>query len=216
MEDEIPLPDSSAYLKYSIGIIAVALVTFLSPVFSQPTISSQMIADNPFISKTELSEMTTVDEADEITGADAISIRISKAERLFHPMIQEAAERYGVEAALVKAIIMVESSYNPNAVSRKGAKGLMQLMPRTAEALGVEDSFNPKTNINAGVRYFKKLMNQFDGNTKLALAAYNAGMRHVRHYDGIPPFRATKYYINKVYHYYNYYKGRAGQELGDA
>ncbi|MBN2516768.1 MAG: lytic transglycosylase domain-containing protein [Deltaproteobacteria bacterium] len=129
-----------------------------------------------------------------------------KAEYIFHPIIQKAADRYEIDAALVKAIIMVESSYNPNAVSKRGAKGLMQLMPRTAKALGVEDIFNPEHNINAGVRHFRKLLNRFDGDIKLALAAYNAGSKHVRYYEGIPPFKETRYYVEKVIEYYEYYK----------
>ena len=118
----------------------------------------------------------------------------------------EAADRHQVDPALVKAIIMAESSYNPRAVSKKGAKGLMQLMPTTARALGVVDIFDPEHNINAGVRYFKRLMNRFDGDTRLALAAYNAGSRKVRQYQGVPPFRATKHYIKKVFMYYKHYK----------
>ena len=220
MEDEIPLRHCSAFLKYgsdiSIGIVAVILVTFLTPLFFQPPLSSQMITNTSVILDSKSYGMAPGDERDNSAAAGTISKRISKAEQLFHPIIQKAADLYGVEAALVKAIIMVESSYNPKAVSRKGAKGLMQLMPRTAESLGVEDSFDPEININAGVRYLKQLMTHYDGNTKLALAAYNAGMRHVRHYDGIPPFRATHCYIDKVYQYYNYYKDKAGQEIGDA
>jgi len=104
------------------------------------------------------------------------------------------------------AIIMAESSYNPKAISKKGAKGLMQLMPTTAKSLGVKDIFNPEHNINAGVRYFKKLLNQFNGDVELALAAYNAGSRKVREHRGIPPFGATKYYIKKVIKYYRHYK----------
>ena len=140
----------------------------------------------------------------------------TKAELLFHPMIQEAANRYQVDPALVKAIIMAESGYNPRAISKKGAKGLMQLMPRTAKALGVEDSFNPEHNINAGVRYFKQLMNQFNGDAKLALAAYNAGSRKVRQYQGIPPFKATQYYIKKVFIYYQYYRKEMAMEINRA
>jgi len=101
---------------------------------------------------------------------------------------------------------MTESSNNPRAVSGKGARGLMQLMPATAKALGVEDSFNPEHNIYGGVRYFRQLLDKFDGDTKVALAAYNAGSRKVRQYQGIPPFKATHYYINKVLSYYNRYK----------
>lgn len=126
----------------------------------------------------------------------------------FHPIIVEVADRHEVDPALIKAIIMAESGYDPTAVSKRGAKGLMQLMPTTAQSLGVEDIFDPEHNIKAGVRYFKKLLNQFDGDVKLALAAYNAGSRKVRKYNGIPPFRATRIYIKKVFKYYELYKER--------
>lgn len=129
-----------------------------------------------------------------------------KAERRFDPIIQRVAKNYGVDPALVRAIIMAESSYNPRAVSKKGARGLMQLMPKTAEYLGVKDSFNPEHNIDAGVRYFKKLLGQFNGDVKLALAAYNAGSRRVREYKGIPPFKATQHYVKKVFKYHQRYK----------
>jgi soluble lytic murein transglycosylase-like protein len=135
------------------------------------------------------------------------SLRGVKKERLFRPIILRAANRYQVDPAIIQAIIMAESGYNPKAVSRRGAKGLMQLMPRTARALGVKDSFNPEHNIHAGVRYFKQLLNQFDGDLKLALAAYNAGSRKVRRYKGIPPFKATHRYIKKVFEYHRYYRG---------
>lgn len=133
-------------------------------------------------------------------------IRGRIAERLFHPIVLRAADRHQVDPALVKAIIMAESGYNPRAISKRGAKGLMQLMPRTARALGVVDIFDPEHNINAGVKYFKHLMNRFDGDTRLALAAYNAGSSKVRQYRGVPPFEATKYYIKKVFRYYKHYK----------
>ncbi|MBW2602757.1 MAG: lytic transglycosylase domain-containing protein [Deltaproteobacteria bacterium] len=129
-----------------------------------------------------------------------------KKEHLFHPIILQEAIRNEIDPALVKAIIMAESGYNPNAVSKKGAKGLMQLMPLTARALGVEDAFNPEQNISGGVRYFKQLVNRFDGDVKLALAAYNAGSKKVRHYQGVPPFKSTHFYIEKVFKYYELYK----------
>ncbi len=129
-----------------------------------------------------------------------------KSENLFHPIIVEAANRYQVDPSLIKAVIMAESGYNPRAVSKKGAKGLMQLMPQTAEALGVEDSFNPEHNINGGVRYLSQLVIKFDGDVELALAAYNAGSKKVRKYKGVPPFKATRYYIKKVIEYQNIYK----------
>jgi soluble lytic murein transglycosylase-like protein len=135
-----------------------------------------------------------------------------KKELQFSSIIQQAAKHHCVDPNLVKAIIMAESGYNPKAVSKKGARGLMQLMPKTAEALGVKDSFNPEHNIHAGVGYFKQLLNQFDGDVELALAAYNAGSRKVRKYKGVPPFKATQYYVKKVFKYYHYYKG---QRKGD-
>jgi hypothetical protein len=142
------------------------------------------------------------------------SVSGKKAERLFHPIIIRAANRYDVDPLLVKAIIMAESSYNANAVSKVGARGLMQLMPGTARELGVEDSFNPEQNINGGVKYFKKLLNRFGGDVELALAAYNAGSTRVRQYQGIPPFKATKYYIKKVSTYYNTYKTKTALNAG--
>jgi hypothetical protein len=139
-----------------------------------------------------------------------------KKERRFHPIILQEANRYKVDPCLVKAIIMAESGYNPKAISKRGAKGLMQLMPSTAEALGVEDIFNPEQNISGGIRYFKQLVNKFDGDLKLALAAYNAGSQKVRHYQGIPPFKSTQYYIEKVFKYYELYKGQVREQLDKA
>lgn len=124
----------------------------------------------------------------------------------FDHFIHQAATTHQVDPALIKAIIMAESRYNPKAVSKRGAKGLMQLMPVTAKSLGVEDSFDPEDNINGGVMYFKKLLDRFEGDVELALAAYNAGSRYVRKYGGVPPFRQTQTYIHKVFKYHDQYK----------
>ena len=137
-------------------------------------------------------------------------------ECVIHPIILKAALRHQVDPALIKAIIMAESGYKIRAISKSGAKGLMQLMPGTAEDLGVTDVFNPKENISGGVRYFKQLVNQFDGNIKLALAAYNAGSKKVRFYNGIPPYKATQYYIKKVFKYYDLYKNQMTGEVDKA
>jgi len=125
-----------------------------------------------------------------------------------HEIIVRAAGRHEVDPALVKAIIRAESGYNPKAVSKKGAMGLMQLMPGTAESLGVEGKniLNPENNIDAGVKYLKQLLVQFHGNVRMALAAYNAGKKKVIKYKGVPPYEATRYYVNKVLEYYQYYK----------
>jgi hypothetical protein len=136
----------------------------------------------------------------------ALAARGKKAERLFHPIILRAAHRHRVDPAMVQAIIMAESSFNPAAISEKGAIGLMQLMPGTAASLGIENVFDPEHNINGGVLYFRRLLNKFEGNVKLALAAYNAGSRKVTEHRGVPPF--TQAYIKKVFEYYHRYKHR--------
>jgi soluble lytic murein transglycosylase-like protein len=94
-------------------------------------------------------------------------------------------------------------------MSAKGAGGLMQLMPETAESMGVDDIFDPVQNINAGVRYFKKLLKLFESDVNLALAAYNAGIQRVKQYNGIPPYSTTQIYIKKVLEFYRYYSGQS-------
>ena len=116
----------------------------------------------------------------------------------YHLIINSAADRFGVETSLVKAIIRAESNFNPSAVSRVGAVGLMQLMPETARDLGVKDRYDPHDNVHGGVKYIKRLLTRFNGNVKLALAAYNAGETNVVHYGRIPPFAETQGFVKKV------------------
>ena len=116
----------------------------------------------------------------------------------FSEEIRETAVRYGVNPALVEAVIRIESAFNPWAVSSKGAQGLMQLMPRTASALGVRDAFNPRQNIEGGVRHLRYLLDKYPGNIPLALAAYNAGEGAVDSYGGIPPYAETQQYVQKI------------------
>jgi soluble lytic murein transglycosylase-like protein len=116
----------------------------------------------------------------------------------YSQQIVEAADRYGVDPNLVQSVIRVESAFNPWAVSRKGARGLMQLMPRTASALGVRDAFNPAQNIDGGVRHLRGLIDRYGGNLPLALAAYNAGAQAVDWYRGIPPYPETQQYVRRI------------------
>ena len=112
--------------------------------------------------------------------------------------IREISSRHGVDPTLVEAVIRAESAFNPTAVSRTGARGLMQLMPKTAVALGVRDSFNPRENIEGGVRHLRYLLDRYPGNVALAVAAYNAGERAVDAHRGIPPYAETQQYVQRV------------------
>lgn len=116
----------------------------------------------------------------------------------YRGFITAASERYNLDPALVRAVIQVESNFNPHAVSSAGAAGLMQLMRSTAEQHKVKDRFDPGANIDAGARHLKYLMQRFDGELRLVLAAYNAGATNVDQYDGIPPFPETEQFVAKV------------------
>jgi soluble lytic murein transglycosylase-like protein len=129
----------------------------------------------------------------------------------YDKVVEEVSRAYGLESALLHAVISVESSYNPKAVSNKGAAGLMQLMPGTAKRYGVADAFDPLQNLSGGAKYLRDLLNLFDSDVSLALAAYNAGENAVmKHGNRIPPYRETLRYVPKVLDYYQRYRAAAG------
>jgi len=130
------------------------------------------------------------------TGQDRPAVYLDRdgAEK----MVREAAERHKVDPALVRAVIETESNWNPMARSRKGALGLMQLIPATAQRFGVNDAYNPRQNVDAGVRYLKTLLERYNGNLDLALAAYNAGEGAVDRAGGVPTYRETRNYVQRV------------------
>jgi len=130
--------------------------------------------------------------------------------RRYDSLIRGAAARYQLPESLVRAVIHTESNYYPHAVSRVGAMGLMQLMPRTARSLGVKDAFDPAQNIYGGARYLRLLANRYSGDMVLVLAAYNAGAGNVEKYDGVPPFEETRAYVRSVLRRFYAYERQAG------
>jgi len=146
-----------------------------------------------------------LEEAGNSNRANALPVKANVA--AFAPHIEKAAGEVGIEAALVHAVITAESGYNPGAISKAGAQGLMQLMPGTARRYAVKDAFDPKQNIRGGTLYLRDLLDQFDNNIELAVAAYNAGENAViRHGRKIPPYRETQAYVPKVLRLYNKYR----------
>lgn len=134
------------------------------------------------------------------TANEPFSTYMEKTKSL-DDIFEEASRKYNVPLNLLKAIGKAESNFDPNAVSKSGAQGVMQLMPKTAESLGVLDSFDPEQNIMGGSKYISDLLKRYNCDTKLALAAYNAGMGNVKKYGGVPPFKETQNYVVKVMEY---------------
>lgn len=154
-----------------------------------------VLSDQP---RSDKGQMTT------FAVSGATSVRATKPfaatakSAVYEASINEHSRRMGVSADLVRAVIQVESAFNPTAVSTKGAMGLMQLMPATAQELGVSNPFEPDENIRGGVAYLKRLLVRYNHKVELALAAYNAGMGNVEKYGDVPPFKETRNYVKKI------------------
>lgn len=152
-----------------------------------------------------------LDDDLEILEKEAINLKskidLKAQEGDIDEIIETFSEKYGVDSDFIKAIIKQESGFNPKATSKKGAMGLMQLMPATAKSLGVINAYNPWENVEGGVKHIKNLLNKYNNNSELALAAYNAGAGAVKKYGGIPPYKETQNYVNSIMSTYNKIKG---------
>ncbi len=131
-------------------------------------------------------------------AAPSVEISASGTRNDLRSLVDQVSREHGVDPKLVDALVRVESAYDPKAVSKKGAMGLMQLMPETAKRLRVNDPFDPEQNIRGGVREFSRLIERYSGNLQFALAAYNAGEGAVARYRGIPPYAETRSYVSKI------------------
>jgi soluble lytic murein transglycosylase-like protein len=162
-----------------------------------------VLSDKPRADQGEMTTFAVARSPIRTTRSDEVDAGTMTGPRQYDDTIEEHANLNGLSPDLVRAVIQVESGFNPNAISSKGAMGLMQLMPATARELGVRNPFSPEQNIRGGVVYLKRLLDRYDQDLTLALAAYNAGPGAVERYGDVPPYRETKEYVKKV-------TGRAG------
>ena len=149
------------------------------------------------VTKAQSGAVFEVDKPPQIPfGSLSRKINYTKDEIL--DLIDKTAQKYGIDEKLVRALVNQESGFNPNAKSHAGALGLMQLMPSTAQGLGVKNPLDPVQNVEGGVKYLKSMLDRFNGNTILALAAYNAGPNAVKKYNGVPPYKETQNYVRSI------------------
>ena len=206
--------DSKIYLTKFNGILSLRVAIAVSIVFIITAANVAHADIYKYVDKEGVLHLTNVP-----SDHNAKYVMILKEKRiLFQPnidvnkyddLITKAADKFKLDSALIKAVIKAESNFNHRAVSPVGAQGLMQLMPKTASDLKVEDSFHPEKNIEGGARYLRYLLNTYKGDLTLALAAYNAGEKAVAKYNyNVPPYRETQNYIKRVFSFYKSYSNQ--------
>jgi len=201
--------------RYQIGLAILILFLFLLAqsamaarfyVYQLPD-GSRMVSDHPIYKATHklIISRNKVEGTGQI-AAKKISFHKPKHVDRWDDLINVLAHRHNVDVALVKAVIHTESYFNYRATSHAGAEGLMQLMPKTAAKYGVNDPQNPYENLDAGIQYLHDLLSKYHWNLRYALAAYNAGEKAVYYYNGVPPYKETREYVQKVLAYRDFYK----------
>ena len=180
------------------SLLIASLVTALFPATSAAQIFTTRDANGTVVLSTgKVDRPTPVYQVPGAPGYRVTTDALPRNAEAFEDLVREHSQRQSLRPELVRAVIQVESGFNPSATSPKGAMGLMQLMPDTARQLGVSNAYDPEENIRGGTTYLRQLLNKF-GNEQLALAAYNAGPGAVDKYDGVPPYRETKDYVRRV------------------
>ena len=180
------------------SLLLTSLVTALFPAPSAAQIfTARDASGTTVLSSRPVDRPTQVFNVPGAPGYRATTSALPRDAEMFEDLVREHSQRQSLRPELVRAVIQVESGFNPGATSPKGAMGLMQLMPQTARDLGVLNAYDPAENIRGGTAYLRQLLNKY-GSEQLALAAYNAGPGAVDKYDGVPPYRETKDYVRKV------------------
>ncbi len=193
----------------AIGLTTTVIVGISSLVFSVPTTATeiyQFIGPNGSISLTNVPSDSRYRKIE----VESSRFHATLSEQELEPVIRRHSSQHRLHPALIRAVIKAESGFDPRAVSRSGAIGLMQLMPQTAVRLDVRDMYDPDDNVGGGTKYLRQLLDRFHGNLPLALAAYNAGENAVDHYQALPPFDETRQYVRKVLRYYRTFLVRDG------
>jgi soluble lytic murein transglycosylase len=209
MRHTISLLMQSLRQHAAIGLTTTVILGIGSLAFSIPPTAAEIYQ---FIGPNGSISLTNVPSDSRYRKIEIESSRFHAAlsEQELEPVIRRYSSQHRLHPALIRAVIKAESNFDPRAVSRAGAIGLMQLMPQTAVRLDVRDMYDPDDNVGGGTKYLRQLLDRFHGNLPLALAAYNAGENAVEHYQALPPFDETRQYVRKVLHYYRTFLVRDG------